>query len=193
MHSFIWHCFNPANQWFASHEFRKDANHYLKKCSEAIKLLLDLGADPNLQDANGMTPLMSLALGTSNYKILSHDKHTVTVEIIDELVNAGANIDLRNNKGETALILLGKSLVKGYMVDEDWVYESRSLGYYLGILEKLLDFGIDVKIKDNKGNIALDYFTEVALDYFTEVDEFYDTEAYTRLLWLSTPKQRSLP
>ncbi len=178
LHSLIWHCFNPASQWFVSHEFRKD--YKLEQCSEAIKLLLDLGADPNLQDVNGMTPLMSLALGTSNYEILIYSGFITTIEIIDELVNAGANIDLRNDKGETALILLGKSFIKGYVVDED-----RSSIYYLDTLEKFLDLGANVNIKDNKGNIAL--------DYFTEVDEFYDTETYTRLLWLSTPKQRSFP
>lgn len=58
-------------------------------CSlEAIRILLDHGADPNLQDSTGKTPLMYAA---------SRDRHVVKL-----LIDSGAESHLQNKKGSFA-------------------------------------------------------------------------------------------
>lgn len=63
-----------------------------RKHLETVKLLIDRGADLNLQRSNGDTAL-----------ILATEKgHT---EIVKLLIDSGANLNLKNNNGETALMI----------------------------------------------------------------------------------------
>lgn len=58
-----------------------------------VAALLDAGADPKLGDANGITPLMSVARGRSN----------VRAELADVLVASGAPLNLTDENGATVL------------------------------------------------------------------------------------------
>jgi len=60
--------------------------------TDAIKILLDHGADPNVRNSQGDTPLIC-AIKYAGGK-------AATVEL---LVKAGTNLDIRDNKGKTAL------------------------------------------------------------------------------------------
>lgn len=64
----------------------------------SIKVLLANGADVNLQDAIGNSALHELA------KVLNQTNADVLVTLVD----AGAKIDARNLKGETALLVAGQ-------------------------------------------------------------------------------------
>jgi ankyrin repeat protein len=59
---------------------------------EAVKILLDRGADPNLQDKRGWT---SLALASQNGRLT----------VVKELLNRKADPDIQNRNGDTALML----------------------------------------------------------------------------------------
>lgn len=61
---------------------------------EAMNLLLAAGANPNAQDAYGMTPLMNAI-----------DYQTGYPDSVQCLLNAGAKVTLRNKEGETALVI----------------------------------------------------------------------------------------
>ena len=60
--------------------------------SKAIQILLDAGADPDIQNEHGRTALHgAAALGRS--------------EVVQILVDAGADPDIKDNNGETALVI----------------------------------------------------------------------------------------
>ena len=69
------------------------ALHIVARRSDAVYLrfLLGKGANPNLRDGNGDTPMMTALL--ANF-----------VEGVDTLLKSKANVNLANNKGETPLI-----------------------------------------------------------------------------------------
>jgi ankyrin repeat protein len=60
-----------------------------------VEVLLEAGADPNLQDADGMTALMFAAMANGS------DLQRYTVEL---LLEKGADLSLRNRQGKTALM-----------------------------------------------------------------------------------------
>jgi len=64
-----------------------------------IKKLLDLGADPNISDSNGDTPLIKAIWSTMNVDV----EQSQILSIVKELVGRGANINARNEAGRTAL------------------------------------------------------------------------------------------
>ncbi|MGH8216973.1 MAG: ankyrin repeat domain-containing protein [Steroidobacteraceae bacterium] len=72
---------------------------------DAVKLLLEHGADPTLANRLGDTPLMAAAgLGAS--KVDTRGKYKTekeAVEAIDLLVAAGANVNAKDMRGDTAL------------------------------------------------------------------------------------------
>lgn len=64
--------------------------------ADFVKLLLEAGANPNKTDKDGNTPLM----------IIAGEFHTIPeerIEIIKELIGAGANLTARNKNDQTAL------------------------------------------------------------------------------------------
>ena len=70
---------------------------------EAVKILLDAGADPALPSRDGITPLMvaaGQAWEADRARLTTEQK---SVETIKALLATGVDINLRNTKGETAL------------------------------------------------------------------------------------------
>src|SRR5262249_37576528 len=61
---------------------------------EVIRVLLSSGADPNIDSDNSLTVLMIAACGVN----------TSSPEIVNLLLDAGANVNAQNSDGETALI-----------------------------------------------------------------------------------------
>lgn len=73
----------------------KGSSTALQACSykgfkEIAKALLDYGADPNIHDANGITPLLYAC----------QFQH---IEIVSMLKHAGANLDYKDQSGRTAM------------------------------------------------------------------------------------------
>ncbi len=125
------------------------------------KEFLAASTDPNLQDFEGNSALM-LAIKQGHTRNMN------------SLLEIDIPLNIRNSKGETALILLGQFIRENKDSSDRWEIES-----YAKDMAKLLDSGADASIKDNKG--------KTALDYLREVERFHDTEAYKRLISLSTP------
>lgn len=74
------------------------AFHHSQKHLEVMELLLEKGADPNLQTKDGWTPLMKLAIAPPTGK-------GEVVEMIRLLLKAGADVNIRGKDGKTALQL----------------------------------------------------------------------------------------
>lgn len=91
--------------------------------------LLDAGADPNLgsdeEYSEGTTALMYIA---------SSFFATNRVEVIQLLVERGANVNAKNDKGQTALMVAGENV---------------------DVVKALIEAGTDVDLRDNEGNTAM--------------------------------------
>jgi len=108
---------------------------------EITKELLNAGANPNLQDNEGNTPI-----------ILAAFYHNT--EIADLLFNLDVNIDLsiKNNKGWTALIAGCNNDAPAYSSNKE-------------IITKLIEKGSLINEKDNNGNTALNMLSNNINDY----------------------------
>jgi hypothetical protein len=103
---------------------------------ETVKLLINSGANLNIQNNDGETALM-LALKYS-------DKYS-SLETVKLLINSGAKLDIQNKDGDTALMLCILTCIRS----------SCNL-YNLTIFVKLLiDSDANLTLKNNKGETAL--------------------------------------
>ena len=100
---------------------------------QCVKLLIERGADANVSNKDGMTPLMAATyMGIDKHGVLrpgsysNDDKHV----IVDWLIKAGANVNAVTNSGENVLI---NAILMGY--DKS--------------LELLISAGADVNNLDN--------------------------------------------
>ena len=93
--------------WAAMLQPSRDTKGRLK----TMQLLLDHGADPNVMDDDGCTPLHD----SSSWKKGPYDNKG-TVEGSRLLLDHGANIDAENNEGKTPLQLASEAGYRG-MVD----------------------------------------------------------------------------
>lgn len=79
---------------------------------DAVRILLERGADPNAQDRNGSTPLMGLARGPGGWRDRPDD-----VELAAEaLLEAGARIDARDANGRTAAFIAAGQMVLPFFI-----------------------------------------------------------------------------
>jgi ankyrin repeat protein len=90
----------------------------LHSCLITVNILVDSGANLNLQDNDGRTALMMAS----------------TNKIIDKLLSAGADVNLQNCYEETVAM-------------ENLRYFTNSVS----LLEKYLKYGLDLDIKDTGG------------------------------------------
>jgi len=102
-----------------------------------VRLLLQLGMDPNFEDELGETALFSLQ---SDYENSSDGQGYIdsVPEILDILLDYGADINHQNHQGQTALL-------QAVLDNED------------RIVTLLLDRGANLGIADNDGDTAIDY------------------------------------
>ncbi|KAM5346981.1 hypothetical protein ACJ41O_009986 [Fusarium nematophilum] len=99
--------------------------------SDRIKALLAAGADPNLRNQEGLTPLASL-----------DDRFTRISETLDLLVDAGADINAVDRDGATFLFILLSS--------------RRSVAYeFYQTIQHLVDRGASIFARDRKGRTLL--------------------------------------
>ena len=97
-------------------------------CFEVVALLLQLGADPNIQDRGGHTPL---------YCVANECGSKIGPELVQVLVRAGADVNACG--GVTRATALHMAARRGY----------------LGIASTLLDCGAAMEAKDSKGDTPL--------------------------------------
>jgi ankyrin repeat protein len=100
---------------------------------DIVKYLLQNGADANKADRYD-TPLISVA---QNFNMDKDDQ----LNIVEQLITAGANVNFQGEYGKTPLILATESVSPK-------------------IVSKLLMSGADIKLKDITGNTALDIATD---------------------------------
>jgi ankyrin repeat protein len=105
----------------------------------AIRLLLAHGADPNLPNIQGVTPVMAAAgLGSNEIDTRGRFKtQPDQVASIDLLVKAGADINAHDNRGQTAL-------------------HGAALFGYDDVVKDLVAHNANVNAKDEKGMTPLD-------------------------------------
>jgi uncharacterized protein len=105
----------------------------------AIRLLLDHGANPNLPNIQGVTPVMAAAgLGSNEIDTRGRFKtQPDQIASIDLLVKAGADINAHDHNGQTAL-------------------HGAALFGYDDVIKDLVAHNADVNAKDNKGMTPLD-------------------------------------
>jgi ankyrin repeat protein len=133
-----------------------------------IKLLLDNGADPNIQNVLGYTALMfasshnnevvELLLdkgaeinlkNKSGWTALMHAVDRDKYEIVKLLLDKGADINIQNNDGETAL------MIAAYIGDSRGDSNAR-----MKIVHLLLDNGTNINIKNKDGKDVLQFLDE---------------------------------
>jgi ankyrin repeat protein len=149
-----------------------------KDCEKILNLLLEKGANPDNQDGNGNTPLM-----TSVQKITAAKM----------LVAKGANVNIQNFNGETALMYA----VKGGLIKV--VIIVPIVGGSVETTKLLLSKGADVNLQDKWGKTALMHaagaVNAIGNKYSTYTDilellldkgaklEIQDKEGHTALYW----------
>lgn len=137
----------------------------LRSYHEVIQALLDAGADPNLRNKAGITPLHQM-------------NNDVGTKIIESLVLAGSDLEARNNEGQSVL-LAQLSSWKGFRDGSKSLdllarqgarldtrdYKGRTLWHCainrLATLSRLQSLGADSLVSDYSGNTP---FHEVVTD-----------------------------
>ena len=105
------------------------ANH---SDEELVSELLDAGADPNIQDDRGLTPLHVALMAQNHSHGIEHEEHGHQEEIGILLIKRGAKIDILGNNGENALILA-------------------CAGGYLNLVKKMFEKGASPNTSDSSG------------------------------------------
>jgi uncharacterized protein len=107
--------------------------------AEAVRLLLEHGANPNLSNIQGITPVMAAAgLGSNEIDTRGRFKtEPEQVACIDLLVKAGGDVNAHDSRGQTAL-------------------HGAALFGYNDVIKDLVAHNGDINAKDAKGMTPLD-------------------------------------
>ena len=125
-----------------------NAIRYLK-ISE-IKIYLDAGGEVNIQNSAGRTPLM-------NVVHVAKGSQSKIIKVIRLLVKYGADLDIQDVEGNTALI-----------------FSAMKMKY--DVMHELIDLGAEWYIKDNIKYDFIDYledFDDASIRIFNELIEKY--------------------
>lgn len=79
---------------------------------DAVRILLERGADPNAQDRNGSTPLMWLARGPGGWRDRPDDVEFAAAALLE----AGARVDARDANGRTAAFIAAGQMVHPFFI-----------------------------------------------------------------------------
>lgn len=128
--------------------------------TDAVKLLLDRGAadSANMRAGNCDTPLF----------VACKSKGDLNGDVVQLLIGAGANVNMKNHKGRTPLMIAtAKNLHKKvelllnaganvHAVDEKGMSALHMAVSCPVILRLLINAGADIDLKDNRGEIPLE-------------------------------------
>jgi len=126
------------------------------KNTDAAEKLLNAGADPNIQNSSGYTPLMQAA-------------HNNNGRLMTILLDHGALADTQNLLGETALMKVSRPRIVKLLCDKDaspniqakngqtalMLVVQKHNKYTLNAVKALLKCNANPNIQDNNGNTAL--------------------------------------
>jgi len=112
------------------------SNSHKNTSKKILQMLIDAGANVNLQDTGGFTALM-WCVNNINTKI----SNKISEKPIQMLIDAGADVNIQDEFGSTVLMILSCCLRK--KLSEI-------------ILKMLIDAGADVNIRDYDGKSTLD-------------------------------------
>lgn len=139
------------------------ASEYAKKGDnqEIVQLLIDKGADINLQDWNGWTAL---------HKAARFSRDGSTENVVKMLIDAGANLDLKTKYGTTAL--MASATADGFSPNST-----------VRTVRMLIEAGADLAQKDDYGTAlkyALAYplsinIVRILIDAGADIDERDDS------------------
>ena len=84
--------------------------------NKTVKILLEKGADVSIRSANGWTPLIHAV-----QRLHNNNNPELSIEIINDLLARGANLEAKTKDGETALFLSvinGDTIIAKYLMDK---------------------------------------------------------------------------
>ena len=113
---------------------------FLKKFSleneQVVAMLIDAGADVNIKDARGFSPLMYATILIDDKKMTEGDN------VVEMLIAAGADLSERDKVGKTAMMHLMRSRFVSVLED-------------ISLIQMMLDAGAPTEIEDFDGRTAL--------------------------------------
>ena len=133
-----------------------------------VKVAIDCGADPNIQNKDGITPLHDAASYSRLNIALKYDP----LEVVKLLLEHGADPNIQNKDGSTPLHFEAEDGLLDFVKlllehganpnIQDYKYGWTPLHYaakncHVDVVRVLLDHGADPTIRDNEGRAPLDY------------------------------------
>ncbi len=132
---------------------------------DAVKLLIDHGADINAKANDGWTPLdMAAATFAGNHEKTGRLKDYTKYDIFKMVLAAGADINATTTDGWTPLHAAVANAMKAWREDPDWS---------LNRIRDLLHAGADVEARDMNGRTPLHWAALQGFYYYTWLPEVH--------------------